>query len=205
MSWLNATLGVIEKYNGAITAIATVFVASFTAVLYRATNRQATLTRQSIDLARQEYVSTHRPRLSVRHIVPTLKEGEPISVRCTVTNVGETKARLQSQKISVTVVLNRPFNVNEERLPPEIKRSDIWLRMSDLAGGQSEIFLTERGTSFPYSSSWKLNLMPGDNMYIDGEFLYAGDNNVARRIGFSRGYNHLSGRFGVEDESEYQD
>jgi hypothetical protein len=190
-----------------ITAAATVLVAGFTAVLYRATNKQAVLTRQSIDLARQEYISTHRPKLSVRHIVPTLKDGEPISIQCTVTNVGETKARLQAQRITLTVFPLRPINVGEDPQPVEPLVSDLWLLMSDLVGGQSEIFVTQRPTAFQYSDGWKLNVMHGGAMFLRGEFLYSDENDVARRMGFSRRYDPLSKRFAgsSEDEDEYQD
>jgi hypothetical protein len=46
----NAVLDFLEKYNGAVTAIATIFIAAFTIVLARVTGKQARLTTDAISL-----------------------------------------------------------------------------------------------------------------------------------------------------------
>jgi hypothetical protein len=196
-------LDLIEKYNGAITAIATFFVAIFTGVLYRATNKQAKLTRASIDLARSEYVSTHRPRLKIREITPELRDGEPINIHCTVTNIGETPARVDGHWIKLWVILPSYDNST----PRESHESSIDLLASDLAGGQSEIFLTQRATTFNYSEAWKINEPFGASMYIEGGFIYRDDIGVPRRMGFSRQYYIATKRFDFvnEGDGEYQD
>ena len=75
MSILNYTAGIatavldfLDKYNGAVTAVATVFIAAFTIVLALVTGRQARLSRQAIDLARDEFTASHRPYLIVRDV-----------------------------------------------------------------------------------------------------------------------------------------
>jgi hypothetical protein len=76
----------LENHTETITAIATVFIALFTLTLWRATNRmwesgerqlnltgsvaerQARQTQASIELARAEFVSAHRPRIILRDV-----------------------------------------------------------------------------------------------------------------------------------------
>lgn len=60
-------LAFLDKYNGAVTAVATAFIAIFTIVLVRVTGRQARLTTAALNLARQEFVATHRPRVVLRY------------------------------------------------------------------------------------------------------------------------------------------
>jgi len=70
-NWIDWIFGVWkfhDDHNGAVTAVATIAIALFTIVLARVTGQQARLTRQSIDLARAEFVSTHRPRIIVRNL-----------------------------------------------------------------------------------------------------------------------------------------
>jgi hypothetical protein len=59
----------INEHNGAITALATIVIAAFTMTLWFATNQQAHLTRDSIELARADLIANYRPRLRVRNVV----------------------------------------------------------------------------------------------------------------------------------------
>src|SRR5208282_16065 len=54
--------------SNTFTAGATAVIALFTIVLVLVTNRQARLTRESIELANKEFNTTHRPRIRVRAI-----------------------------------------------------------------------------------------------------------------------------------------
>ena len=56
----------LNYYGVAITAIATGFIGWFTFTLKNASLEQSRLTNESIELARKEFLSTHRPRLIVR-------------------------------------------------------------------------------------------------------------------------------------------
>jgi hypothetical protein len=61
----------------AATWIATAVIGAYTIVLARVTGRQARLTRESIDLARAEFISSHRPRIvvMVSHSLVPLRRG----------------------------------------------------------------------------------------------------------------------------------
>lgn len=68
----------LQTYNGAVTAFATVWIAVFTIVLAVVTGRQARLTRQAIDLNREEFISTHRPKLVVWQGVGREEDQHPL-------------------------------------------------------------------------------------------------------------------------------
>jgi hypothetical protein len=74
-----------------LTAISTFVIAAFTIVLAGVGYCQSRLIRKSIDLARQEFAATHRPRIVVRFIQgPLHDENEFEFVRVTWVNKGET-------------------------------------------------------------------------------------------------------------------
>jgi len=160
--------------------------------------KQADLAERQHGLQRIQFFATHRPRLRIRNIRPKFRDGEPITIHCTVTNIGETNARLEAQEIILSVFPDRSVQGFQ---------SPIRLLASDLVAGQSEVFLTEKGTSFVYSQAWSMDQPHGGPVLIRGSFLYLDDNNIARRMGFSRQYNPTTGRFDMIDshEDEYED
>jgi hypothetical protein len=64
---------ILNDYGPAISAAAVVAIAAFTWTLWLATTAQGRLTQKSIDLARDEFISTHRPRLIVRQFILDLR------------------------------------------------------------------------------------------------------------------------------------
>jgi hypothetical protein len=87
------TIDVLQTYNGAVTAFATGMIAVFTIVLAVVTGKQASLTRQSIDLARSEFIASHRPRLIVRFLQGPFYDDEGVEfVWITFANIGDTPA-----------------------------------------------------------------------------------------------------------------
>jgi hypothetical protein len=75
------------------TAFATVAIALFTIALVFVTNRQARLTRESINLARDEFISTHSPKLIVRYIhltdpIINTENVQNVEIGFTVENIG---------------------------------------------------------------------------------------------------------------------
>jgi hypothetical protein len=59
---------VTVEYRDALTAIATVFIALFTFTLWHSTDRMMAATQTAVDLARRDFIATHRPRVIVRYI-----------------------------------------------------------------------------------------------------------------------------------------
>src|SRR6185437_15221 len=92
-NWLTAyfwrAIDLLQTYNGAVSAFATVWIAIFTIVLAKVGARQAKLTRHAIDLANKEFISTHRPRIILRDV-----HLEGHTVFYILANVGDTKATI---------------------------------------------------------------------------------------------------------------
>ena len=82
-----------------LTAISTVVIAIFTVVLAVVAYVQARLLRKSIDLARAEFLSTHRPRIVVREVYLDGKE-----IRFRLVNVGDTPATIVESRLFAEVM-----------------------------------------------------------------------------------------------------
>jgi hypothetical protein len=94
---LTTALEFLDKYNGAVTAVATAFIAIFTIVLVFVTGRQARLTTAALNLARQEFVATHRPRVIVRYIQGPFENEEGGQFYCVAfVNIGANRAIIEA-------------------------------------------------------------------------------------------------------------
>jgi hypothetical protein len=92
---MSSLIGFLETYNGAVTAVATVFICAFTFALVCVTNRQAKLTREAINLSNKEFTATHRPRIVIRFIHgPFHDEDGREFIRITFANIGDTEATI---------------------------------------------------------------------------------------------------------------
>lgn len=119
---LNAECGLtfLDKDSGAITALATVAIAGFTLTLWRATTEQGRLAQKSIDLARDEFQSTHRPRIRIKHLFleSDIWQGEPIVVTLVCVNCGTTDAVLHEIGIRYHVVgIAKEIPIQTEIIP----------------------------------------------------------------------------------------
>jgi hypothetical protein len=82
-----------------ITGIATIAIAGFTLNLWLAATEQAKLTRASIELASEEFISSHRPRMILRDIyVVSGKNGHEIIY--VLVNNGGTKGTIVESRIT---------------------------------------------------------------------------------------------------------
>jgi hypothetical protein len=86
----------IDKNDPAITALATAVIAIFTIVLVFVTNRQAKLTRDGIELARKEFIATHRPKIIIRFIQgPFMDDNGHQFAWISLVNIGDTPATIE--------------------------------------------------------------------------------------------------------------
>jgi hypothetical protein len=84
----------VDMHNGAVTALATLAVAAFTFTLWRSTKGMLAATNNSINLARDEFISTHRPKLIVRQF-----QIDPVTPENPITILGEgDETALQSRR-----------------------------------------------------------------------------------------------------------
>lgn len=98
-------VAVADAHNGLITAVATLFVAGFTWTLWRTSSKQAELTRDSIKLARDEFIATHRPKIILREAFcgPVL-EGTEIRVIMNFANIGTTEGTIVNSVLDIEAV-----------------------------------------------------------------------------------------------------
>jgi hypothetical protein len=119
---------VLEAYNGAITALATVAIGIFTLVLVLVTRRQAVLTKESVRISERALVDLERAYVFVQEIggnmdpFVTMDDGRGIprflvpEFSVTLVNYGRTAGNIDRGMIRVEVL---------EKIPPEIQAEVI--------------------------------------------------------------------------------
>jgi hypothetical protein len=66
-------VGFLQSYNGAVTAIATLSIGAFTFALVCVTNRQAKLTKESVEIANRALNELEAPFISIKIVSPGLQ------------------------------------------------------------------------------------------------------------------------------------
>ena len=135
--WPARTLAFLDAHNGAVTAVATIFIAAFTAVLVSVTGRQARLANVAIKLGRDEFEAEHRLWIAIRSVrisgpIVVNEAGFIIPVEFTLENTGTTpateflmygEALSQRQDFSVEDILTRLINAyDSNKKNPYLKR-----------------------------------------------------------------------------------
>src|ERR1700709_1925316 len=88
-------------------------LALLTSVLAWASVRQGKQTQQSIDLARNEFLTTHRPRIRTRWFNQDSSQTIMATVNLHVNNVGASRAPVSRVKASVLAIKRMPLNQND--------------------------------------------------------------------------------------------
>ena len=204
-----------------LTALATCVVGAFTFTLWRATDTQARLTRDVLNLSRDEFNATHRPRIRVRQVTldrpyeegsAPFKAGKPIYGHFEIVNVGD---------IEANVLIWRAFLLpGREGSPP------AWPTHVD-PDPESDRFEMDRPILSPgvYGQLWmksrysltesgEMNLRSlahGNRLYAIGRITYEDSNHVSRTTEFCRCWRMPSGSqvprfYRVDDpDFEYED
>jgi hypothetical protein len=191
----------LNENNGAVTAVATLAIAGFTLILWLATSRQARLTGDTIALAREEFLASHRPLLVV-HSARVLDadqskspDDQPLRVEFSVINAGTSAGTAMGSAVYLDVryPIDRPYL-------PRLPRNDrISPRPYGVGATDTITVETDRygygnfvgnPAKIPYLSGWivyedrrgharttyfcrQFNRFPGSN--IDGRFVPVDD------------------------------
>jgi len=96
----------VDENNGTLTALATIAIAGFTLTLWRATTKQAGLTRDAIELGNREFVATHRPKLILREAFSPITDSldSRITLAYTIANVGASDCWMAEAQIGLELV-----------------------------------------------------------------------------------------------------
>jgi hypothetical protein len=89
------TVSLINRDSDFFALLGTIIIAGFTGTLWLTTSKQAALTRESIDLAREEFVATHRPLITIRAVHMYVPSDSKVTViRFLVQNTGSSLAKI---------------------------------------------------------------------------------------------------------------
>lgn len=198
----------VDKHNGSLALIATFAIAAFTLTRWLATSRNARLTRESIELARDEFIADKRPRLRVRNVVvrpasvtgyyPTLFHPKQfVGGQCYIANHGGTDAIIVEAHCEVFWT-NIPLPMQR---PYEGKNAAI--RSTIPPGGS---------LPFPFQSDRPLGERESDDIksggncqiYVLGWVEYDDLRGVRRRTAFCRMYDPVRLRFFAVDDLDYE-
>jgi hypothetical protein len=207
------------------TAYATVAIALFTATLFLVTNRQVRLARDALDLAREEFISSHRPRLRIRNVIvndvqvnitapgqqatqrdrrPPFQPNNQITGQLSVANIGDTEARVVTSHCEVfwtdkPLPMRRPYEFKADNVfvPDGIK---IAAGHSIPGSFNSTKLMTEIGHAIALGrDTWKI--------YVMGWILSIDKRKISRRTAFCREYRHIDGgrgRFYPIEDQDYE-
>jgi len=174
-------------------------------VTWRAGIRQSHDMQASIALARQEFISTHRPKLVVRELLMLETEGtgDPgITVRYVIANIGAGNARIVESWVEVQFSRDR-------RLWP-LQPTDGANPIGDtLIKPGSHVFREQGSTVSMLSLSAGRQILqsghhPVQTVFFRGFILYLDDNLVRRRTAFCRVWNWETNRFDVVNDPDYE-
>jgi hypothetical protein len=191
-----------------ISAFATAVIAWFTINLVNATKTQAGLTRESIDLSREQIVALHRPKMRIRNIVvrpsnnffsTPFAPNELVHGQFYMANVGGTVAHI---KEALYEVFSTNLPLPMER-PYEGKNGLSFQDLTIAAGSSSPLpFASDRPLSQDEShgiltnGSWQI--------YVMGWVEYEDDRRTRRRTAFCRKYDYARRRFYPVDDKDYE-
>lgn len=166
-----------------ILAFGTIMIAVFTLTLWQSTERLWKQTKETVELARKEFISTHRPILRIRRIsVLPLVSNNRVAGAIALANIGDTQARVVEAGLDIYVTGVR-FDARPgpiANFPPIPPGNEASIDVVGQVVTDIQIAAIEAGT---------LELrMLGIINYID-------DNDIMRCTSFARTYNHTLRRF----------
>lgn len=183
------------------TAAATIVIAIFTIVLACVTRKQGRLTQQSIDLARDEFMASHRPKLIVRHFqLDDPVRDQVITIRFAIVNIGDTEAIPRYWATEVALWNGANWE------PPGIDEVIKPISLPPIANGQrAQVAIHSR---FNITSD-QIEAVEQNKLIICavGELTYADGLKTNRRTSFRRNYNLSTKMFDASpnQDQEYQD
>jgi hypothetical protein len=199
--WLRQVAEFLNYISPSMTAIATVAIAAFTLTLWRATTEQGRLTRESIQLARDEFNATHRPRISVRGfrtLAETVGDAE-VSTTFIYANVGDLPAKIVEIRTNVTI---------DRTLPSGLIFVRHKIEHVTLASGEKETFaINDNSMEMHFHRTTNQDRPPSSvpsTAYVTGVIVYEDTAGRRRETGFCRVNNDGIDRWLLAEHSEYE-
>jgi hypothetical protein len=180
-----------------VSALATVLIAIFTLTLWRSTKRLWQASDNQLNLARTEFLSTHRPQIRIKHV--WLIGDKPITVRVVCVNYGTTDAVIIDYGIEYLAV------AEGRRPPPDKKIEPIRVDLSLPSGVSLE--LPDFFATFTANQEFGIGQRKA-NLYCMGYVHYRDGVGRLRTTAFCRVLKfdpvHGTGFFGSAGEPDYE-
>ena len=144
-------------------------------------------TGEAIQIARQEFVANHRPKIILREaIIGSVLEGEKITVMFVLANIGETAGTIVDSRITLEIVAE-----NVERLFLHVSvEQHADLGIVPFAAGEQRIFNYPHDDAPPWHAiAFSKQSGPGSGyqtIHLTGQILYRDEFGVPRRTAFRR-------------------
>ena len=206
------SLRLVDRHNGFFAAVAAFVIAAFTATLWWSTQGMLAATNKTIKLARNEFISTHRPRLRVKNVVidrppkgePLFKTGRVISGQLDIINIGVNRALYHDGHCSVFCTreglpMQRPFSEEQVNLRPD--KTTLW------SGESVTVTFRSAATAPEHIENAGSRVIHGWDVYVMGWVTYIDDATAVRRTGFCRKFkaSHFGeGRFRAVKNPDYE-
>jgi hypothetical protein len=180
-------------FNGLL-VIVTYKLVSSTNKLWSTATDQTRLAQRSIDLARSEFLATHRPRLKVR-VGKLGGSNNAIIISYTVINVGETPAKMVLHKTKLITQAANGYVIPSDTYDEQCVR---------LIGGEAKTF-PDTHVNPDFDTTFLAE--SGGTIIFRGAIEYVDDADIKRRTGFLRSYTTATGRFVADTDlnEEYED
>jgi hypothetical protein len=164
-------------------AVSTFIIAAFTIVLGLTCIQQVELTRKSINLVREAFISSNRPRIRVRLLNMKISDGsEPIVIGFTLANIGDIPARIA--KIETTFTLKAVIKVASDNFE-DFEWTGVSEPSDTIAAGASHT-LSEK-VPLNYDPKWGIPFQYlGLKTVIKGKISYRDERGVMRTTAFYR-------------------
>jgi hypothetical protein len=205
--WLREFGEALNYYSPSISAIATIAIAAFTLTLWRATTKQAELTREAVALGNKEFIATHRPKLILRDAFSLISDPleSRIAVFYTIANIGASVCWITECHLGLDFRQTAGY-------PVFTMTPDMCFPSSAPYIGRIEAGEHKRLTFIDPVQVWdheRRRIYGGTlGLHFAGRITYIDSpgSNVRRQIAFRRKYNPLDQRFHRiwEDDSEHE-
>ena len=199
----------MDGHGVGLTAIASFIIAAFTATLWIATRQQGALTKDSIELARKEFVVTHRPKVIIRFIQgpwqDVIAEQKFQYIWITLVNVGESVATIGAIGADLARKLALPRGHEDEWSSPGLDAAPKPVEAIILKSGERYSFKVIAKSPYTESELFE-DVQETHLLCAVGGVRYADSQGLVRETGFHRVFKERDGFVPSKNaEDEYQD
>ena len=164
----------------------TFWLALFTIALALGALVQSVLIGRQITLAREEFLSTHRPKIRLRHLrMEDFTAGQEVAISLRASNIGDGPATLIGVDIDFEVRGAIPRNPNNAMLGADPAKFASSFARSDRIAAGSTAFISIR-MPWIYAQGWYNPANMKSAIQISGKILYRDDAGIRRETAFYR-------------------